>query len=368
MDIYHELGVPAFINARAPYTRFGGAVMPPPVVEAMVTASRFGTLMVELQEKAGQAIARLTRNEAAYVSCGAASGIALVMAACMAGTDPERSERLPDTTGMKNQVVMHACDRGTECDAAVRCSGAAVVTIGDAAGASEDQLAGALGERTAAVVALVGDHPRKTPLDRIVARASERGVPVILDGAAAVPPKENLWKFTRDGGVDAVIVSGGKGLRGPQATGLVLGRQWVIDGCAYHGVPNIRFGRGMKVGKEEMAGIYAAVKLFMEHDEGAVHAARVSQADYIVAHTADLAGIVVQRVGPTRVDFRFDAASLGMSYADAYEWFLRTEPAILLGHANHGLGLNTTPLQEGDEQIIAEKLRRFFLHGSALPA
>jgi uncharacterized pyridoxal phosphate-dependent enzyme len=361
MDIYHELGVPAFINARAPYTRFGGAIMPAPVVEAMALAARRGTLMAELQEKTGQAIARLTNNEAAYVSCGAASGITLAMAACMAGTDPALSERLPDTTGMKNQVVTHACDRGTECDAAIRCSGAAVVTIGDREGASEDQLVRVLGEETAAVVALVGDHPGKVPLDRIVARARERGVPVILDGAAAVPPKENLWKFTRDGGVDAVIVSGGKGLRGPQTTGLVLGRQWIIDGCAYHGVPNIRIGRGMKVGKEEMAGIFAAVKLFMEQDEDEEHAARVQQADYIVAHTADLPGVTVQRVGPTRVDFRFDAAPFGMSYADAYEWFLRTEPAILLGHANQGIGLNTAPLQDGDARIIAEKLRQFFL-------
>src|SRR5207249_3335590 len=162
-----------------------------------------GTLMAELQEKTGQAIARLTQNEAAYLSCGAASGITLTMAACMAGTDPIRSERLPNTTGMKNQVVMHVCDQGSECDVALRC----------------------------------------------------------------------------DGGADAVIVSGGKGLRGPQSTGLVLGRQWIIDGCAHHGVPNCRLGRGMKVGKEELAGIYAAVKLFMEQDEAEIHAARVRQAD-----------------------------------------------------------------------------------------
>jgi seryl-tRNA(Sec) selenium transferase len=211
------------------------------------------------------------------------------------------------------------------------------------------------------VVLLVGDHPGKVHLERVVALASEQGVPVLLDAAGSVPPKENLWKFTRDGGADAVIVSGGKGLGGPQSTGLVLGRQAIIDGCAYHGVPNCRIGRGMKVGKEELAGIYAAAKLFMMQDEAEIHAARMRQADYIAACTSDLPGISVRRVGPTRVDFLFDAAAVGMSYGEAYEWFLRTEPSVLLGHSNNGLGLNTAPLKEGDERIIAEKLRQFFV-------
>src|SRR5205823_6591912 len=179
----------------------------------------------------------------------------------------------------------------------------------------------------------------KVPLERMLTRAHARGVPVILDAAGAVPPKENLWQFTRDGGADAIIVSGGKGLRGPQSTGLVLGRQWIIDGCAYHGVPNCRLGRGMKVGKEEMAGIYAAVKLFMGQDEASVHAARVRQADTIVGLTSDLPGVTVRRAGPTRVDFLFDPAALGTGYAAAYDWFLHTDPAILLLHSNDGLGL-----------------------------
>lgn len=352
MDIYQELGVPGFINARGAYTRFGGALMPPPVVEAMAAAARSGTLMAELQEKVGQAIARLTQNEAAYVSCGAASGITLVMAACMAGIDPALAERLPDTSGMKNEVIMHACDQGTECDVAIRCSGATIRLIGDRDRATETQLLAAMGERTAAVVLLVGDHPGKLSLDRIVALAHERGVPVILDGAAAVPPKVNLWRFTREGGADAVIVSGGKGLRGPQASGLVLGTQAIIDGCAYHGVPNIRIGRGMKVGKEELAGIYAAFKLFMQEDEAETHAAHVRQADYLEARASALPGITTRRAGPTRIDFRFDSASVGMSYEAAYDWFLRTEPAILLGHANHGLGLNTAFLEAGDEAAL----------------
>ncbi len=360
MDIYQELDVPAFINARAPYTRFGGAVMPRSVVEAMAVAARRGTIMAELQEKAGQAIARLTRNEAAYVSCGAASGITLAMAACMAGTDPSLSERLPDTAGMKNQVVMHACDRGTECDVAIRCSGAAIRHIGSQEGASESDLALALNEKTAAVVLLISDHPGKIPLDRVVAVAHAQGVPVVLDAAGAVPPKQNLWRFTSDGGADAVVVSGGKGLRGPQSTGLVLGKQGIIDGCTHHGIPNCRIGRGMKVGKEELAGIYAAVKLFMQQDEAETHAARVRQADHIVARTSDLPGVTVQRAGPTRVDFRFDPAFVGFSYGAAYEWFLHTDPAVLLGHANEGLGVNTGALEDGDERIIAEKLRQFF--------
>src|SRR5207249_4338497 len=100
----------------------------------------------------------------------------------------------------------------------------------------------------------------KIPLEQIIAVARAHNLPVLIDAAFSVPPRDSLWKFTRDLGADAVFISGGKGLRGPQSTGLVLGKTWIIKGCAFHGIPNDRIGRGMKVGKEELAGIYAAVK------------------------------------------------------------------------------------------------------------
>ncbi|HEX4124104.1 MAG TPA: hypothetical protein VHY37_05200 [Tepidisphaeraceae bacterium] len=142
MDVYQELGVRTFINARAPYTRFGGAIMADEVVAAMAEAARSGVDVAEMQEKVGKAIARLTRNEAAYVSCGAASGITLAVASCICGVDEKLADRLPDSAGMRNKVLMHACDRGTECDVAIRCAGGKIENVGDERGASAQQKPG----------------------------------------------------------------------------------------------------------------------------------------------------------------------------------------------------------------------------------
>jgi seryl-tRNA(Sec) selenium transferase len=260
--VYEELGVRSFINCRAPHTRFGGAVMAEEVLRAMAEAGRRGVALSDLQERAGRAIASLTRNEAAYLSCGAASGITLAVAACMAGLDEAAAARLPDTAGMPGRVLVAASDGGTECDAAIRASGARIAAVGTAAGASAGEWRAALaGEGVAAAVVLLADERPGAPVREVVALARAAGVPVLIDAAAAVPPRANLWRWTTGpDGADAIVVSGGKGIGGPQSTGLVLGRQAIVDGCAFHGVPNVRIGRGMKVGKEEMAGIYVAVK------------------------------------------------------------------------------------------------------------
>jgi L-seryl-tRNA(Ser) seleniumtransferase len=360
MGIYEELGVRAFINARAPYTRFGGAIMHEDVTAAMAEAARFGVHLAELQEKVGKAIARMTNNEAAYVSCGAASGITLAVATCMAGRDEALADRLPDTTGMRNHVLMHACHRGTECDTAIRCSGATIVNIGDQNGTSEQQLIDALenNDRVAAAMLLMGDAPILVPTARIVEIAHARNVPVLIDGADAVPPRANLWRWTRDAGADAIIVSGGKGICGPQSTGLVLGKQSIIDGCAFHGVPNIRLGRGMKVGKEEMAGIYAAVKRTMSIDDDTAMAAHIRQADAIMHGLSDLPGVTLTRQRPTWIHIGFPESMIGMTYAEAYDWFQAQDPPILMGGARDGISFATGVLQPGQENAIIAHFRR----------
>ncbi len=146
MGIYEELGVRPFINAADNYTRYGGSIMWPCAVEAMVEASRQFVNLYEMQTRVGESIAEMTGNEAAYVSCGAAGGIALAVASCMAGTDPEKIERLPDTTGMKNEVIVHRCARFYE-DIAIQVPGAVIVEVGDDRGATEEQLAACINAR-----------------------------------------------------------------------------------------------------------------------------------------------------------------------------------------------------------------------------
>ena len=361
MSLYEEVGIRPFINARAPYTRFGGAIMPDEVVRVMAEASRFSVHMAELQNKVGHAIARLTHNESAYVSCGAASGITLTIAYCIAGLNEQKADGLPFTNGLPDRVVMHHCDRGTECDTAIRCAGGVAVTIGDQDGASAEELRAAIDARTVAVVTLLGDHPGKVPLDRMIAIAHERGVPLIIDAAAAVPPRENFWRYTRDAGADAIVISGGKGVRGPQGTGFVLGARHIVEGCCFHGVPNCRIGWGMKVGKEELFGAYAAVKWTMAQDEAAIDAFHEQQGNYIVERLDLLPNVSARKVASHHVQVLFDETLTGMSYSAAYNWFQDNEPAILLRCiVPGGLELTTSLLQTGEEHVIADQFRMFF--------
>ncbi len=331
--------------------------MSPFAVNAMVEASRQNVELGELQYRIGSEIAKLTNNDAAYVSCGAASGITLAIAACMAGTDPILSEQLPNTSGMRNRVVMHTCDRGYKCDVAIRCAGAAIVNIGDKQGASESQLRAILNDKTAAIVLVDTGHSDKIPIDRIVDLAKNRDIPVIVDAAGSVPPRETLWRYTRDYGADAVIISGGKGLRGPQSTGLVLGTNRMIEGCRYHGVPNTRIGRGMKVGKEELVGIYAAIKFFM-YDETDFQRVRIRQIERVAAELSCTSGVTIRRRGASAIDILVAWAKREADYIEMAKSLLHAEPAIYVGHSSSGLIVSSDCLDEGEEEIVGAQLRR----------
>jgi uncharacterized pyridoxal phosphate-dependent enzyme len=360
MDVYDDLGIKPFINAYRPLTRLGGATMPDRVVQAMREASRRNVDLRAMQQKVGSAIASLTRNDAAYVSCGAASGITLAVAACMAGTNPVLSERLPQTEGMKNEVIMHKCDRGFKCDVAIRCAGAYIVHIGDGAGATENDLRSAISEQTSAIFSVAPDHPGKLPLERMIVVAREYDIPVLVDAAFLVPPRENLWRFTRDSGADAVFFSGGKGLRGPQCTGLVLGKTWIVKACAFHGVPNDRIGRGMKVGKEELAGIYAAVKLFMEQDEASLLARRLEQLEYILASIKDIPDVHVRRLAGIKAEIAFGRTAYDLTPASACRWLLNSVPSVYLEPSTDGVIVSTECIDDGNEIIVANQLIKLF--------
>jgi L-seryl-tRNA(Ser) seleniumtransferase len=272
MAIYDELGIRRIINGNATLTRLGGSTLAPGVVEAMAEASAAFVDIRELQRGVGAEIARLTGNEACYVSCGAAAGMTLVTAACVAGTDPASRDRLPFTDGLKNEVVIHRHTR-VQYDFAIRMAGVRLVEIGGRGGTSPEELEAALSPRTAAMFYFPrGEQDRgELPLETAIEMCRAQDVPVIVDASAQLPPKSNLWSFTRRG-ADAAIFSGGKGLRGPQSSGLVLGRQWLVDACAFHGPPNPFIGRGMKVGKEEICGLLAAVRWYLAQDEEEISA------------------------------------------------------------------------------------------------
>ncbi len=364
MTIYEELGIRPLINASATLTRLGGSLMPPEVVQAMVDASKVFIDLDELQTKVGDKIAELTHNDACYVSSGAAAGIAIAIAACVTGKNIAAIHQLPDTTGLKDEVIVHKSHRNGY-DHAVRQVGVKLVEIGYATSTAPWQLEAAINERTAAIIWFQGGMTGHgdIPIEQVVAIAKPHGVPVIVDAAAQVPPVENLWHFTKLGAT-AAIFSGGKDLRGPQSSGLVLGKRALIEAMRLNGPPNHSIGRPMKVGKEELCGVLAAVRCYLAMD----HEGRLSQAEEIVGGWCGelnrLPGVSAHRSFPNeagqpmpRAQVHIDAAKAGMSRDEVVQALLDGTPAITVAKgADESLYLNPMTLEDGEETVVLERL------------
>lgn len=265
-DVYRKLGVKPVINCATTYTRLGGSIMAPLVAQAMANAAGCFVNLDELQDAVGRRIACLTGNQAAYVTNGAAAGLALATAACMTGEDVAAMARLPhDVSGLKHEFIVHRTQRNFY-DSAIRQVGGRIIEIGHALETAYWELDAAFNERTAGVFYFTGTHlNRQTlPLPLVIEWAHERGLPVIVDAAAQIPPADNLWQFTAELGADLAIFSGGKGLAGPQNSGLVVGRANLIKAITLNGPPNQRIGRPMKVAKEAMIGLLTAIELYLD--------------------------------------------------------------------------------------------------------
>lgn len=299
MSIYSQLGVRRVINASATLTRLGGSLMPQEVLNAMADAASSFVDMPEYHVAAGRHLAELTQNEAAYVTAGCAAAISLSTLACIAGKDPAAIDRMPGGVGLRTQVIMQRSQR-MPYDPAVRLVGAEIVEIGDAIQTFDWELESAIGPGTAAVLFVAGSHLSRGALDleTVIKIAHAHEVPVIVDAAAQLPPVSNLWRFSRDLGADLVLFSGGKELRGPQASGLIVGRADLIEACAANGAPNQRLVRAMKVGKEEIAGLLKAVELYVQQDHDAELARREGICASWITDLSSMSGISARRTWP----------------------------------------------------------------------
>lgn len=271
--VYARLGIEPVVNAAATFTAIGGSRMPPEVLEAMAQAAGAFVDMHELHLAVGRRLAELTRNEAAYVTSGCAAGIALAVLAARNAGDPRRITQLAGTSQGPCEVAMHAAHR-IPYDPAIQLAGGRIRQFGNTLQTLDWELEAAITEETVAVFYVAGTHVPQTalPLREVLRIAHGRGVPVIVDAAAQLPPVENLWRFTRDEGADLALFSGGKGLRGPQASGLMVGRADLVEAARQNGSPFQRWGRAFKAGKEEIIGLLAAVERFVAGEHAAERA------------------------------------------------------------------------------------------------
>jgi D-glucosaminate-6-phosphate ammonia-lyase len=377
MGVYERLGMRRVINADATLTRLGGSLMPSDVLDAMREAAGSFVDMYELQQNVGKRLAELTRNEAAYVSTGAAAGLVLATLAAMTDGDLPTIAHLIETgEAPKNEVIIHRAHR-IPYDPAIRLAGARIIEVGNRLQTFPWELEAAITPRTAMVFYAAGARLASgaLALAETVEIAHAHGIPMVVDAAAQLPPTENLWRFTREYGADLAVFSGGKDLRGPQASGLLVGTEAMIAAIAVNGSPHQRLARPMKVGKEEMLGLLAAVERYVSedwHDRARRYEEIVER---WIEHFRGVPGMDASRGFPNeagqptprcRVTF---ATETGLSGAEVARMLWEGDPRIAVAvDGPHAISITPELLEEGDESIMLERIDALSLAPAAVSA
>ena len=355
--IYGALGVKRIITASGSTTAYGGSKIRPEILDAMNKAAGMMVNIDELNRAASRIIADATGAEAGFVSSGAAGGLILQAAAVIAGSDPAKMSRLPDASGMKNEIIIHKSHRFPY-DQCYESVGAKFVEIGDGRRCQPWQLEAAFTENTAAVAYLFSPFitRRAIPFPQVCEIAHARGVPVIVDAASMTPPRSNLRRFTAEG-ADMVIYSGGKAVRGPQGTGILCGRADLIDAAFANASPHQFIGRGMKVAKEEIVGLLRAIQLFMNEDEDAEMARYRRMAQQVVDALAEAPGLRVtlehdehNYLIPHAV-MRFTKEWRGPSRNEVYQAMIDGDPPVYLHDIFDPDELAVDPFNLDDEEL-----------------
>ena len=361
-DVYQRLGIQPVINGIGTVTVLGGSLMPPEVTDAMVAASRSFVPLPELQERAGDHLARLIGAPAAMISAGAASAITSGTAAAIAGEDDDKLRMLPNTAGMRNEVIQQRAHH-TGYQAQMELTGARIVWVD-----TREELEAAINERTAMMFFLNFADPRgQIGRAEWIEVARAHGVPTMNDAAADIPPPERLHSYVAEG-FDMVAFSGGKGLRGPQATGLLLGRPDLIQAARKAISPFGGIGRGMKVGKEEIIGLVAAVERYLALDHAAERRELDSRAALMLGILEGVPGLSLDTHVPEianhvpHVVVRWREGERGLTSADAVAKLLEGDPPIAVSRSGEGqLRVSTWMLRPGEDAVVAERVKALFV-------
>ena len=374
-NVYKDLGVKTVINCRGTWTYLSGSLEFPEVRQVQIDASRYFVNVIELQRAVGRRLSELTGAESGMVTSGAAGAMAAATAACMAGADDKKIWQLPDTTGMKHEVVM--VGGRSAFDSAIRLTGAKLVLV-----YSPDELANAINENTAMIYTT--DLGEK--LQRELSIAKDHKVPMLLDDAAGIPPADNAKLYAKMG-IDLYCFSGGKGLCGPQCSGLLLGRKDLIEAALMNSNP--REGavcRPMKVGKEEIVGCLTALEVWLKLDPKKLYADWNGRIDRIRKLVDTVPGVKTDTYIPDdgnrypTLKVSWDQQAWGFSIADCVQELRAGDPVIeVLGSDNPSLvtavregnpnptrkerkapdhiELVSMTIQPGEEMIVGQRLR-----------
>ncbi|MCL5039262.1 MAG: DgaE family pyridoxal phosphate-dependent ammonia lyase [Firmicutes bacterium] len=366
MSVYTDLGLKQVINASGKMTALGGSAVAAEVAEAMARAARDYVSMEDLFRKAGQKVATLIGAEAACITSGAAAGIAISIAACIAGRDLALIERLPDSGGLRNEVLLpkgHSVNFGAPLTQVIRLGGGRPVEVGQVNEVKGAHLQGAVSDRTAALLYVKSHHTVQKgiiPLEEMVRIGKEKGIPVVVDAAA----EEDLRKYL-DLGADLVIYSGGKAIEGP-TSGFICGRKDLIEACQmqYRGV-----GRAMKIGKEGILGLLAALDRYLNRDRLQDAADQRKRMEWLIAGLQDIphleAGLTQDEAGREiyRAQIRIDEKGLGLTAKEVIKLLEGGDPAIYTRNHFVNLGIisiDPRPLLPGQEAVVLRRLHEIF--------
>lgn len=362
MGIYEKLGVKTIINAHGTVTRIGGSLVAPEVIEAMADASKNFVDLNEFHKAAGKHVAALLGAEACCITCGAAAGLAIATAACIAGLDTAARLQLPDTTGLRNEVIVLKCHRILY-DQAIRLSGARFVEVGVTSFADISQVEAAINDKTAAFFYAAEAEPMRgsIPLKTLAPILKKHHIPIIVDAAAEIPPIANLKRFHQEG-ADLVVFSGGKEIRGPQSSGFILGAPNLIEACDSCCCPNYGVGRAMKIDKETIAGFVKAIELFIQRDFAAQDK-EWSAMSKKMAQGISQSGLADVRLGypdepgiqPVKI-LRVYAKPKNKTALEVHDILLNEAPSIFVGIRQDEVVLNPQCLKPCEVQVVADRV------------
>ena len=360
-NLAKELGIRTFINAAGTYTFMTGSLMQDEVVEVIQGAAKDFMILDEVQTKVGEKIAALTHAEAAVVTAGCFSALTLGLAGVLTGMDQKKVEALPhlEGTGMKSEVIIQK-GHSIGYSHALTNTGCRMVEV-----ETLEELEKAINEKTALMWFLhIQSDKGQIMHEKWIEVAKKHGIPTMIDMAADVPPVENLWRFN-DLGFDLVCVSGGKAMRGPQSAGILMGKKHLIEAARLSMPPRgSTIGRGMKVNKEEILGMYVALDNFVKMDHKKEWKIWEDRAALIANAAKSVKGVNVETFAPElgnhtpTLRISWDAAKVNLPVKMLQDNLRNGNPSIeIMPGENNTLTITTWMLKAGEEKIVAARLK-----------